>query len=697
MAVEDLKSKLLPITSITLKPTTNETLDLLLIAQGYQSNTLDHGDPPMLSIYYLRHQRSDYKFLSHVRPPMLEDALSTRGEVLSASISEDDNGIRVHCAFSIHSDQGQLRSNLTTVQINDMDVEELSVVDLTAAEGGTLCDISPQTNSYELSLLYLGKIVNYVQDADAEWDRKESEWNEGQETIHKDPIPAYGSFFNENSKFNYSDAELTEIEQRRQQLGGKLFYDRLLEFVDIEVGALYPPKNHAQQRNLWTNIYIHGNLNTDNRNCLAYYLLKNKHDDANGEFLSEFMIPPRFVDLMNGFWALDHFEFKTAVLYLSRPGLTVDWIEDVIEAIFEHGSAQLARQFILAANLNLTSDRFLDLKLKILLATDFTEAFNFQRSSVAPTLAAGQDARTDSSDDAMEVDLVTRKGRLFKSLLDYCFLNKPNRKAIKALALLTFNEAEEQMFVRYCEEHSGVTREVGQEFLIMYYVNHSRYLEAIRMHRRLLPDEEGDEDAMQLQQANRRFEEVSSSSNGPRVLTRSQKRQVLIDNLILVLPTTQREILELEDGQPGVPANGTSNHHSISSATTTKGLLLSLMQEVGGPLTSLKGLDLNWVARSLTRHVLEEEIDQDTTHKDDKVNDNEVEVTFLPAQLVPNGNSSREDAIGVSVEELEQFSDASLPGSKSQSTAKSSVAQQSQSSRKQQVPEVEIIDSDDDL
>jgi len=276
-------------------------------------------------------------------------------------------------------------------------------------------------------------------------------------------------------------------------------------------------------------------------------------------------------------------------------------------------------------------------------------------------------------------------------------LDKPNRKAIKALALLTFNEAEEQMFVRYCEEHSGVTREVGQEFLIMYYVNHSRYLEAIRMHRQLLPDEERDEDAMQLQQANRRFEEASSSSNGPRVLTRSQKRQVLIDNLILVLPTTQREILELEDGQPGVPANGTSNHHSISSATTTKGLLLSLMQEVGGPLTSLKGLDLNWVARSLTRHVLEEEIDQDTTCKDDKVNGSEVEATFLPAQLVPNGNSSKEDATGVSVEELEQFSDASLPGSKSQSTAKSSVAQQSQTSRKQQVSEVEIIDSDDDL
>jgi len=76
------------------------------------------------------------------------------------------------------------------------------------------------------------------------------------------------------------------------------------------VGVLYPPKNHGQQKNLWTNIYFNGNLGSDNRNCLAYYLLKSQHGDASEQFLKEFMIPPKFVDLMNGFWALDHFEFK---------------------------------------------------------------------------------------------------------------------------------------------------------------------------------------------------------------------------------------------------------------------------------------------------------------------------------------------------------------------------------------------------
>ncbi|KAI8351621.1 nuclear pore complex assembly-domain-containing protein [Mortierella sp. GBAus27b] len=697
MGVEDLKSKTLPITSITVKPTTDEALNLLVIGQGHTSNTRQYKDPPMLSVYYLRHQRSDYKLLGEIQPPMEDEALA-RGEILAATISDDSNGVRIHCAFSIQADQGLPRSKLMTVQINDMDVDVVSVVDLTATEGGSLCDITPQTNSYELSLLYLGKIVNYVHAADVEWERKESDWSERHEATHKDPIPTYGSYF--HTQFNYSDAELAEVEQRRRQLGGKLFYDRLLEFVEIDVGVLYPPRDHAQQRNLWTNIYVHGNLNVDNRNCLAYYLLKNKHDEASEVFLNEFMIPPRFVDLMNGFWALDHFDFKGAVLYLSRPGLTVDWIEDVIEAIYEHGSPQLARQFILAANLNLTSDRFLDLKMKVLLATDFTEAFSFQRSSTTPTRTTQKDTKMGGDDDDMTVDSVTRKERLFNSLLDYCFLNKPNRKAIKALALLTFNEPEEQMFVRYCNEQKGVTREVGQEFLIMYYVNHSRYLEAIRMHRKLLPTEERMDTAPV--QHTHRFEE---STNPRKDMTRSQKRQVLIDNLLMVLPTTQREILDLEDGRSNSDLTE-STVGSMSSTTTAKGLLVSLMKEVGEPLTSLKGLDLNWVAKALTRHVLEDEFDQDTLPKDDSAGANET--NFVPPQFSQRGDGSSmgEDSAVVAVEELDQFPGTSLSsnnGSGHSGTKRTEAKQPQSQSQSQSQPSkdnasaVEIIDSDDDL
>ncbi|KAG0053085.1 hypothetical protein BGZ83_001677 [Gryganskiella cystojenkinii] len=655
MALEDLHSKNLPITSITLEPTKDESLALLAVGQGVLPGTVPQqqqekeretsnssaSECPTITIYYLRLQKSDYRLLGYVQPPMMEGEVATGGKTLAATISEDANGLRIHCAFSIQVSGAPLRSNLTTVQIVHKDVQKLDVVEMTAIEGGTLLDISPLTNSYELMVLYLSKLVTYVHAADIEWNRRESEWAEENSIANaatsakereglgsnRDLVPIYGDFFQDRGgKFGFTDAEVVDVEQRRKQLGGKLFYDRLLEFVDLDVGVLYPPRNHAQQKNLWTNIYFNGNLGSDNRNCLAYYLLKNQHGDASEQFLREYMIPPKFVDLMNGFWALDHFEFKNAVLYLSRPGLTVDWIEEVVETIYEHGSPALAREFIVAANLDLQTERFVELKMKALLDSDFSEAFYFQRAK-----------RT--------IDSKERRQRLFTTLLDYCFLGKPNRKAISLLSLVTFTNQEEEMFIRYCEGHSGLTREIGQEFLIMYYVNHSRYMEAIRMHQALLEIELEKEETEKfhrdaLERRNSRQQKQQSGQNsqqqqGQQHLSRSQKRQVLIDNLLLVLPETQRTILELEQRQPqqseqslksankrapfstlvsGSTAqelrsredsktegssdkveDGSTAAPASSTSQSDHAVLLSLLQVTEAAKKSLQGLDLNWL------------------------------------------------------------------------------------------------------
>ncbi|KAG0004164.1 hypothetical protein BGZ79_010120 [Entomortierella chlamydospora] len=711
MALKDLASKTLPITSITIEPTKDEALDVLVVGQGYSPGMEGRGDCPTVTIYYLRAQRSDYRLLGYVEPQMLEGEVATGGKTLAIAVSEDVNGLRIQCAFSIQVDQAPLRSELTTVEIYEKEVRHLDKVDMLATEGGTLLDISPQTNSYELMVLYLSKMVNCVHTADLEWNRKEFEWAEGiegQETMHRDLAPVYGSFFEEKAKFNYTDSELAEIEDRRQQLGGKLFYDRLLEFVELEAGVLYPPRNHAQQRNLWTNIYFNGKLNADNRNCLAYYLLKNQHGSISEQFLKEYMIPPKFVDLMNGFWALDHFEFKNAVLYLSRPGLTVDWIEEVIEAIYEHGSPQLARQFIVAANLNLTSDQFVDVKMRILLECDFTEAFYFQRSEALSSRTQTYNTG-DGDDEEMMTDPVVRGERLFVRLLDYCFLDKPNRKAIQALSLLTMSEAEERMFVRYCDQHSGLTREIGQEFLIMYYVNHSRYLEAIRMHRKLLVVELEKEDAEQfhreaLERRNSRHSGGAKEAKKTE-LTKSQKRQVLIDNLIMVLPVTQRELLELEGEDIEKKTKQTADITSNNGGSSTRGAMRSLMNELDGPLTSLKGMDLNWVTRSLIKGA--EENIQEASRKGVRRAKDEG-VTFVPSQLLPddsslnsfgNGSSSSSSsssskgkATANNVEELEQFSDTSLP-----SISKSGGGPKPHETAKSSHVEAMAIDSDDDL
>ncbi|KAG0376145.1 hypothetical protein BGX24_008215 [Mortierella sp. AD032] len=601
MTIKDLHSKTLPITSLTLEPTKDDALDLLVVGQGsWQGATKESKESPAVSMYYLRHQKSDSRLLGYVRPPTVEGEVSTGGSTLVTTISEDSLGRRVHCAFSTTFENAPSLSHLATVQINQNDVPEPDVRSMDDVGGGSLLDISPRTNSTEFIILYLGKVVSCVKGG----DRLESEWAEGaevQESARRDMAPLYNSFFEEKARFTYSDSELREIEQRRKQLGGKLFYDRLLEFVNVKTGILYPPKDHSQQRNLWTNIYVYGNLESDNRNCLAYYLLKNQHGDVSEQFLQEYRIPPKFVDLINGFWALDHFDFKTAVLYLSRPGLTVDWIEDVVEAIAQHGSPQLARQFIVAADLDYTSDKFIETKMKILIETDFTEAFYYQRS---PAVTG----------------------------------DKPNRKGIQALTQLTMNEVEEHMFIEYCDNHSGLTREVGQEFLIMYYVNRSRYMEAIRMHRkRLVVEREKDEEEQFHRAAidrrnSRQLGGDQKGSGGAHSshnvsLSKSQKRQVLIDQLIKVLPAPQRLILELEKEKP---QQGLSDRAGSQTATRTplsshlsfntgrdvqqelsvrkteftagsKGILQALLDATdGAPLTSLKGLDLDWVTGSLT-------------------------------------------------------------------------------------------------
>ena len=98
----------------------------------------------------------------------------------------------------------------------------------------------------------------------------------------------------------------------------------------------------------------------------------------------------------------------------------MNWIEDVIEAIAQHGSPQLARQFLIAADLDYTSEQFIDTKMKILIETDFTEAFYYQRSPAVMTPHAPTDGQQDLCQDPAE-----RKKRLFTFLLDYCFLGNP--------------------------------------------------------------------------------------------------------------------------------------------------------------------------------------------------------------------------------------------------------------------------------
>ncbi|KAF9385780.1 hypothetical protein CPC16_007829 [Podila verticillata] len=644
--IKHLRSDVLPITSITLESTTDNSGMILAIGQSLPRGQISQ-EYPAFSIYRLRLTKPESRLVGYVKPTVPEGEAITRGKTLAATVSEDGNGLRIHCAFEFDLDQGSSISELSIVQVNPKELERLDHVRMLVSESGGLLAISPQTNSYELLILYLNGLKTYVNAADISRSQQEDEWAEiGQGPDgKKDLTPIYHTYFPDTSKFCYTEAEMEEIEQRREQLGGKLFYDRLLEFVDLETGALYPPRSHPIQLNLWTNIYFNGDLEADNRNCLAYYLLKNQHGDASKQFLREHVIPPKFVDLMNGFWALDHFEFKNAVLYLSRPGLTVDWVEDVIEAICEHASPQLARQFLIAANLDLSTPKFITTKMKALLHSDFTEALYYQRSISGKTAT-----ETLQDNDQMSVDSTLTQEHLFYMLMDHCFLDKPNRKVIHELSLLTMTEAEESLFIKYCDSHSGLTSTIAQEFLILYYVNHARYMEAIRLHQKLLSIELEKDDAEKfhreaIERRNSRQFGGDNNTGGKPAMSKSQKRQVLMNRLIAILPAAQKMVLKIEEERKkATGANKAS--FAIGEEKTldpTRSVVQSLMDQVDAPLASVKALDLDWITKSLAQNlgdedgevVVEEPEDEESikgTVSDDQALDEQLEQALAAAK-----------------------------------------------------------------
>ncbi|KAG0243954.1 hypothetical protein BGW41_000787 [Actinomortierella wolfii] len=565
--VDDLGSKKLPIQDITLVPTSDKAVTLLAVCQGFIRGSTAHNEKPCVSIYHLRLNHSDFLTLGYVQPDVEPGMVVSGGKTLAATVSDDRHGLLVHCAFRVDLNHQEQQSSLKTVRVGRGEIE---VVDKTtlrvSGHSGNLLDISPVMNTNELQLLYLNKLESYIP---AFRPADESSSTSVKATLNaKDEAAQRQRWVPESSHWiedditatTYTESTRTKIEERRQQMGGKLFFDRLLEFIELpsKPGALYPPRNHAQAKNLWVNIYHNGQLELESRNCLAYYLLKDQTTDVSADFLQQHWISPAFVHLMNGFWALDHFQFKNAVLYLSQPGLTIDWVEEVIRVLLELGSPRLARQLIMSAGLEFNTRSGMSLMMRVLLRSDIGEALNYQRQQRQKAMerrkARKEQAATTtagSSDDTEAVVLNEEQDEdkdgfvlsqafyeeLFGQLLAFCFEGddssnrKPNKEAIHDLSRQTLSRYEEQALIRYGESHpaNSQTRIVCWEFLAMYYVRHSCFLEAIGVHQRLLEDE------------------LNMAGNDDDIKSKSEKRQEMIRQLKDMLPEPQIKLLEVQE------------------------------------------------------------------------------------------------------------------------------------------------------
>ncbi|KAF2176344.1 hypothetical protein K469DRAFT_678690 [Zopfia rhizophila CBS 207.26] len=139
----------------------------------------------------------------------------------------------------------------------------------------------------------------------------------------------------------YSKGLIDEIEGNRFLLGGKLFFDRLLELLQIKVQRLYPPKSDQQLRELHQRI-VNAPTALHNKHCLLFYVLRDftnsyhEHTEISAVFGGLIHLEKRFWTFLEGLWALDHLNLETAVGYLTHPTIIPTFPDEIILALLKH-------------------------------------------------------------------------------------------------------------------------------------------------------------------------------------------------------------------------------------------------------------------------------------------------------------------------------------------------------------------------
>lgn len=98
---------------------------------------------------------------------------------------------------------------------------------------------------------------------------------------------------------------------------------------------LYPPRNTQQLRDLHERI-INADTSLHNKHCLIFYLLKDLSPQHHGptELATRFALgvhlEKRFWTFIEGLWALDHLEFRTAVENLTHPSIIPTFPDEIM-------------------------------------------------------------------------------------------------------------------------------------------------------------------------------------------------------------------------------------------------------------------------------------------------------------------------------------------------------------------------------
>ncbi|KAF9301747.1 hypothetical protein BGZ74_006319 [Mortierella antarctica] len=178
-------------------------------------------------------------------------------------------------------------------------------------------------------------------------------------------------------------------------------------------------------------------------------------------------------------------------------------------------------------------------------------------------------------------------------------------------------------------------------------------MEAIRLHQKLLTIELEKDDAEKFHREaiERRNSRQFGDKGGKQAssMSKSQKRQVLMNRLIAILPAAQKMVLKMEEEQRQKATGAKKStlsfaHGEEKTLDPTRSVVQSLMDQVDAPLASVKALDLDWITKSLAQNlsdqddevIIEEPDDEESTKgtivSDDQALDEQLEQALAAAK-----------------------------------------------------------------
>ncbi|KAN0061014.1 hypothetical protein ACQY0O_006748 [Thecaphora frezii] len=347
------------------------------------------------------------------------------------------------------------------------------------------------------------------------------------------------------------------IRSRRAALpDGRLFFDELLTLCEVDP-TLYPPASHDGLARLLEAIYSTSTFDSLKQASLVYYLLEDfdafnnaadaPMDDSSDSpetisakadaFAASSFILPHFKDLMYGYWLLDKGHYEGAVPFLTSP----DFIPKIYRTLFQPSTdmQQPQRSPLDRSRLLL---RFLRNSIQPSSSpkesAEYQEELEMQVRATCwvrgPTKAFGLVREIASTFEDDETCQAVRR-RLISVVFLHCF-GPPNAIAIKNLLSCFLDAEEEVAFETFVlsppAQMTPTWSYIAADVLLVRFVNEGRYMDAVRLDRRLGPDvSQGHSGSVDNAERSRLME----------------KRKRLVSGAREILPEVQKELLRIEE------------------------------------------------------------------------------------------------------------------------------------------------------